>query len=440
MYLIRFGEIGIKSPPVRKRALQQLVQNIKHVLDAHGKQARVWHTRNRVYVDGTEQNLDQELKHIFGIVSFSKVTKIPFTTLQELVTKITPYYTNQVKGKTYGVRVKRTGKHDFTSKEAEKAIATPLYSIAKGVDLTNPDTWVKLEIRDQTAYLIHNTQKGPGGLPTGFEGKALALYSGGIDSPVASWLMLKRGVKLDFIYFDLGDPALIYTSFKKFAQQWCQYQPKFYVVKLKNTLVKLYQIESKYRQILLKTIMYKIASTLNYPALITGESLAQASTQTLTNLAVITTYTDKLVLRPLIGYDKEDTINLAKTIGTYEESIKIPEFCNLATGKVITHAKPHIIKKLMEQFGKLNYSIEKYDLNTPVPQATSSTLAKNQVHIDLDEQGIEDILENIEAFDKHKAYLITCKTGLKAKILAELLKEQGIQATSRAKKDELGEL
>ncbi len=428
VYLIRFGEIALKSTVVRRRAIRQLVTNIQRALSMRGISARVWATWDRVYVEG--ENLESVLSKIFGIVSFSRIVQLKFETKQQLLDWGEELFKQKVKGKRYGVRVRRSGQHDFTSKELEKELGSRLWKYGNGVDLTHPEIWVKLEVKGNVASAIYETYRGPGGIPIGTNGRAIALFSGGIDSPVAAWLAMKRGVRVDFAYVDLGDVRLVYDVFESFAKNWCTYTPRFYLIRLDKTLNRLVQLESKYRQVLLKIIMYKVAEKLNYPALITGEALGQASSQTLQNLSVINSFANSLVIRPLIGLDKQETVEIAKKIGTYDLSIRVPELCNLATGRVVTATKRHIIEEQLELLGEIEFEVSRIKSKTDLKFPPANGIVRKEFDeiIQVDEKNFDEWFAKLFEMDASKSYLFVCKTGLMARILASVLEKVGIRA------------
>ncbi len=428
MYLIRFGEIALKSTSVRKKALRQLVANIQRALSKKGLTARVWATWDRVYVDG--ENLESILSKIFGVVSFSRIVQFRFENMKQLLDWGENLFKEKVKGKRYGVRVRRSGQHDFSSKELERELGSRLWKYGNGVDLTNPEVWVKLEIKGNIASAIYETYQGPGGIPTGTNGRAIALFSGGIDSPVAAWLAMKRGVRVDFAYVDLGDVQIVYDVFNSFAKNWCTYTPRFYIIRIDKTLNRLVRLESKYRQVLLKIVMYRVAEKLNYPAIITGEALGQASSQTLQNLSVINSFTNSLVIRPLIGMDKQETVEIAKRIGTYELSIRVPELCNIATGRVVTATKKHIIQEQLDLLGAVEFEISRVKARSDLLALQISAQAGSEFDeiIRVDEENFDDWFAKLFEMDKSKSYLFVCKTGLMARILASELEKMGIRA------------
>src|SRR5512136_2938490 len=198
MYLIRYSEIALKSPPVRRRWEDVLVSNLQKA-QPECKVRKSW---GRIWLEG---DVDPEkLKKVFGIVSFSKCEHCR---LQDLSSFILRYCdaTGMEKAKSFALRLRRVGNHAFTSQEKTIELADMILERFRHlkVDLDNPDATVYVEIRDNDCYLYRNVIKGSGGLPLGVEGKLVALFSGGIDSPVAAWMMMKRGCKIIPVYADL---------------------------------------------------------------------------------------------------------------------------------------------------------------------------------------------------------------------------------------------
>jgi len=162
------------------------------------------------------------------------------------------------------VRVKRSGQHKFTSLDVARKVGELLKPYSAGVDLENPEVTVELEVRGSVAYLYTRTIRGPGGLPVGVEGKALVLFSGGFDSPVAAWFTAKRGVKVDFLHYYMGSTLSTYYAFqvaKELAFKWLYgYQPVFILVDFTDIISEISRkVEWSYRQVVLRAVMYSVA-------------------------------------------------------------------------------------------------------------------------------------------------------------------------------------
>ena len=333
--LIRVGELFLKSEPVIRIFEKRLRENIKVALKREGIRFKITRTRGRLFVHTKEiKKACDALKTVFGIVSFSPCYHLRTSSLKRIQNFCKRNYDKWIKrGQTFGVKVRRIGDHAYTSQQLAKAVGDV---IDRKVDLSKPDVEVGIEVRDNDCYIYTETIKGLGGLPVGVSGKVLCLISGGIDSPVAAWLMMKRGCKIALIHFH-SFPLLSKRSIEKtkeLAKVLKAYQRriKIYFVPFQSIQTEIKtKVLAKYRIILYRRYMLRIAEAIakreNAKALVTGESLAQVSSQTLENIATIEAVTSMPVLRPLIGMDKSEIIDLAKKIKTYKVSIKPQEDC-----------------------------------------------------------------------------------------------------------------
>lgn len=205
MYLVRYSEIALKSEPVRRRWEDILISNIQKALPG----CRVSKERGRIWL---ASEVDPEaLKRVFGIVSFSECEHCRLEDLRPSLID----YCRQIgmdSARTFALRLKRVGNHKFRSQEKTVELADLILDTFKGlkVNLETPDIELHVEIRDENCYLFKDSIKGVGGLPLGVEGKLVSLLSGGIDSPVATWMMMKRGCKIIPLYIDLfGDQSTL---------------------------------------------------------------------------------------------------------------------------------------------------------------------------------------------------------------------------------------
>ncbi len=384
--LVRYSEIALKGRASRRRMERLLVENVRDALVSNGvKGRRVWAKDARVWVccfrdEGEALKATEHVARVMGVVSVSPVVEYVFDNLEHLVELGREFFKERVKGKVFAVRAHRVGEHDFTSKDVEKLLGEVLLKEgARGVDLENPEYEAFVEVRWGQVYFYDKVVRGPGGLPVGSEGVVLSLFSGGIDSPVASWMMLKRGCRVHLLFFNIGGKPHLEGALrvaKTLADKWMYgYKPKFYVIDIRP-IVQLItsNVPEHYRIIVLRRAMMKLAEKLavktGAEALVTGESLGQVASQTLRNLRVIDDATSMLVLRPLIGFDKQEIVNKAIEIGTYEESKKLQEYCALGVTKPTTRAKLDEARMLEEKSGihelvdKLVELVEEYDLRS----------------------------------------------------------------------------
>ncbi|AOL16048.1 tRNA 4-thiouridine(8) synthase ThiI [Sulfolobus sp. A20] len=328
------GEIALKSPRTRKNFEYTLVNNIKNSL----KVEKIWISQGLIYLETNSDYIDT-LSKMFGVAYFSPIIIYDFSDLHDIVNKAEEVFSEVVKDKTFAVRVKRIGKHNFSSLDAQREIGSRLYRYSRGVNLENPEVEVFLDIRNNKAYLYYKKYKGPRGLPVGIAGKTIVLFSGGIDSPVATWMIMKRGALPVILNFNLGGEIhkRVVNEELSVLKSWSGgHKLKVYMVKGMEVMIKIAKLENrKYNVVLLKRIMYRTAERLaekfNAHSITTGESLSQVSSQTMKNLYVTEYGINMPIFRPLIGFDKEDIIDLARKIGTYEFSIKLPEYCAISS-------------------------------------------------------------------------------------------------------------
>jgi thiamine biosynthesis protein ThiI len=353
MYLVRYSEIALKSEPVRRRWEDVLITNIQKALPG----VKVRKERGRIWLKGSVD--PEKLKKVFGIVSFSEVEHC---ILEELNSYILDFCqrTGLDKAQTFALRLHRVGSHPFKSQEKTIELADLILESFTGlkVNLSAPEATVFVEIRDDDVYLFRDAIKGAGGIPLGVEGKLVALFSGGIDSPVAAWMMMKRGCKILPVYADLE------TFSSSGALQRAQavvevlkaYQPDLKLIIIKDDYL-LRSIEvmrrehlENYTCIICKRRMYHLAESVAKEAgakgIVTGESLGQVASQTLDNLFVLNSAVSMPVYRPLIGFDKVEAEKIAREIGTFEPSIMPAPSCKAVPYKPATKAKLDKVQKI----------------------------------------------------------------------------------------------
>jgi thiamine biosynthesis protein ThiI len=268
------------------------------------------------------------------------------------------------KSTSFAVRARRVGKHEYTSIELARELGARIVEATGArVNLSKPQVEIHVEVRDRDAYIYDEVIRGVGGLPLGTQGKALALISGGIDSPVAAWMMMKRGVDIVALFMDpspLVDERTIkraMASIEKLAA-WKNGAIKTYIAPYGDVLIELLKAEdAKLGCVLCKRAMYRAAQVIaekeKAKALITGESLGQVASQTMENLSVIDGAVTMPVYRPLIGYDKDEIIRLAKEIGTYDVSIMPANCCLGPPLHPETRATPGRVRKAEDEVDAL---------------------------------------------------------------------------------------
>ncbi|MEM5829672.1 MAG: tRNA uracil 4-sulfurtransferase ThiI [Candidatus Aenigmatarchaeota archaeon] len=360
--LIAFGELFLKSERVRNLFLQKLTSNISVFLKKAGVNFKIFPSRERIFIEtGEIKKAEKIIKNVFGISWFADVIFLEGN-LEELLKFIEENHEKWVKKRqTFAIRLKK-GNLKESSEEIIRKVAS---KIERKVDLEKPNVELFLEARKDGWFIYFKKKEGKGGLPVGSGGKALALISGGIDSPVASYLIAKRGSENVWVHFH-SFPLVSNSSIQKvkeLAQVFLRYQPKLkvYFIPFHKIQMKIKAcVEPRYRILLYRRMMLRIAEKVaekeGCDGIVTGESLAQVSSQTLKNLRIIEEVTKLPILRPLVGLDKQEIIELAKKIGTFEISIKPQEdCCTLFTPK---HASAAGNLELVRSFEK-RLNIEK---------------------------------------------------------------------------------
>ncbi|ADZ92738.1 tRNA uracil 4-sulfurtransferase ThiI [Marinomonas mediterranea] len=360
-----FPEITIKSRPVRKAFVKQLRHNIRLVLRKYDDHVVVAGNWDFIEVlsekDDMREDFTNALSNIAGIAHFQYVREFVLTTLDDIVEEAIKSYGDAIKDSVFAVRVRRVGTHDFSSVDAERHIGGCLKARcgALAVRLKNPEVLVPIDIRDNRVWMIEQRVEGLGGYPIGSQDSVLSLISGGFDSTVSSYLTMSRGLKTHFCFFNLGGDAHEIGVKQVSHFLWDKYgsniNVKFVTVPFENVVAEiLTKVDNSEMGVILKRMMLRAASEvmegLNAKALVTGESVAQVSSQTLINLQVIDQVTDNLVIRPLVTMNKQDIIDKAIEIGTEPFAASMPEYCGVISVKPTTRAKMHRIDREESKF------------------------------------------------------------------------------------------
>lgn len=352
--LIKYGELNTKGEN-KKYFINLLKKNLRERFEKDRLDVLIISQYMGMYIEFDEEIKDKVLNvlnHTFGIYSYSEIIKTK-KDIEEIGKALVEIIRNMA-FKTFKVETKRSDKSfPIKSIEISKILGgIILNNYPVKVDVHNPDKIFNIEIKKDFALILGKTYMGLGGYPVGVQKKGLLLLSGGIDSPVAGFLSLKRGIQLDLVYFE----SLPHTSLEarekviNLANKLSLYggDMNLYVVSLTDIQREIYKITKEYGITLLRRMMYRIAERLAIKlkdqAIITGESVGQVASQTLTSLNTINEVTNYLVLRPLASFDKVEVIKIAQKIGTYETSILPYEDC--CTIFVPTHPviNPKLIK------------------------------------------------------------------------------------------------
>lgn len=333
LIIARYGEVGLKSPRVRSRFERKLSSNIKSSFNCEIdiNQARIF-----IFPEKFDEAI-AKLHKIFGIVSFSPA--ISTYSNYEDIEKTLDSYVDKLAEEglinsdtRFAIRCRRVGKHDFSSQElAAFAGSVVVRKLGCPVDLTNPQFEIFLEVREGETYIFHEKIKGPGGLPLGTQGKLISLISSGIDSPVATYLMMKRGCEIIALHFD-NEPYTVPKSRENYELLIDILKSYSSGVSFKSKIVKYGDYLQKCKEdapekmtcILCKSGMYKIAELLakdmNALGVVDGSSVGQVASQTLPNILATRENISIPILSPLIGMDKVEIEKIAKEIGTFDIS------------------------------------------------------------------------------------------------------------------------
>jgi thiamine biosynthesis protein ThiI len=368
--IVKYSEIFLKSCPVYRRFETILINNIRVGFKESSIKAKVSKERGRIYIETKQVKKASEiLKRVFGIVSFSPCYHLKTTEIKKIQDFVKKNHKKWIKeNEKFAVRSKRVGKHEYNSQELAKLIGDV---VDRKVDLKNPDVEIFAEVRNNDCYIYTEKIDGPGGLPLGTAGKVVCLLSGGIDSAVAAWMLMKRGCKLVIIHADMrkkGKKA-IKQIIKKLKMWHMGSDIKVYTYN-QSEILKVFN-ENFYRHtcILCKRMIYRaanrLARKLKIKAILTGESLAQVASQTLDNLMVLDQASELPVFRPLIGMDKIEIINIAKKLGTYEIASEHKENCWAWPTRPKTKSRLDNILKFEKQVEKeINKSLDTLSTST----------------------------------------------------------------------------
>lgn len=343
--MVRYGELALKRGGTRTRFEKALVSNIRTVLSSGSgsapgeeKRFKIRKERGRIFIDSAEPEEHlKKLTKIFGIVSVSLAEKIEFAGKEDIVNKGKQFAEGIGKGETFAIRARRAGEHVFSSQDVARELGALIVETRGAkVDLENPEHEILVEIREKEAYFYKEKLQGCGGLPFGIEGKAVCLISGGIDSPVASWLMMKRGCRPVFVHASLypfGDERgqLKAVESVRILRGYMPSPATLYIIPHGELLEEAMKAAPhKLICLICRRAMLRYANEIarreGALAIVTGESLGQVASQTLQNLNVEDCVSKLPVFRPLIGLDKVEIERFAKKIGTFDASIK-PAMC-----------------------------------------------------------------------------------------------------------------
>ena len=458
-----FPEIMVKGSSAKKQMVGQLYNNLIKLMGEIHKEIAIKKFSDKVEVVAPIEvvaKVRTRLLQTSGIEQVLEALQFDnMMTLDAIKEKVCEICAKEIEGKTFVVRAKRTGSHKFNSSEMERVIGgyTLAHSNAKGVDLHNPEVTVRIELINNQLNIITDKLIGLGGYPIGTQGDILSLMSGGFDSTVASYLTMKRGLKTHFIFFNLGGIAheigvkqVSYYLWNKFG---ASHRVKIISVPFDDVLTEIFRSTPEtYMGVTLKRLMImasqKVAKEMEIDALVTGESVAQVSSQTLRNLALIDEASNMLILRPLSTMNKPEIIDIASKIGTKRFAENMPEYCGVISKNPITHGS---FKRMEREAKRFNYEV----LDKAVADAKSIYVDEviddvtNDAPIEViteltDEHVVIDIRENEECIKtsckmiqipfyklktefkklpQDREYLLYCDKGVMSQLHAQYLRD-----------------
>ena len=466
-----FPEIMIKSDSVRKRFIKILTSNIRNVLLRETENVAV--IRNWDFIEVRAKVAEEApmvldlLQRTPGIHHILEVEEYPFETMHDIFEQTLVQVRSQLEGKTFCVRVRRKGKHEFRSLDVERYVGGGLNQHIESarVKLTQPDVTIRIDIEHDKMLLVKARHEGLGGYPIGTQEDVLSLISGGFDSGVSSYMLIRRGSRVHYCFFNLGGAAHEIGVKQMAYHIWSRYSTshkvRFVAINFENVVGEILEkVDNGQMGVVLKRMMVraasKVAQRFDIQAIVTGEALGQVSSQTLTNLRLIDKAADALVLRPLITHDKEQIIAMAKTIGTDDIAKSMPEFCGVISKNPTVKA---IESRILEEEGHFNFDVleeavqqaQYLDIREIAQQTeqevtsveTTSELGENDVILDIrspeeTEESpftLEGVTVKVFPFyklssqfgslDQSKQYLLYCQRGVMSKLQALYLKENG---------------
>ncbi len=474
LFVIRlFPEIIIKSRPVRRRFIKQLRRNLRTLLKRVDPQASVtgdWDILEAELSSDDprlrERALDV-LRNTPGIELIREARRMPLPDFDGILAELKRSYGSRLPGRTFAVRCNRQGRHAFRSIDVERqAGATLLRDCgARGVDLDNPEVTVRVDIRQDQLYVVEAEHRGLGGYPLGTQDPVLSLMSGGFDSAVSSFQCIRRGMMTHFLFFNLGGKAHEVAVKEVALYLWMRFgasqRVRFISVPFEDVVEEIAtKVDNSQMSVVLKRMMFRaadrVAREMDIQAIATGESVAQVSSQTLSNLAVIDQVSETMVLRPLAMTDKQEIIDIARRIGTERFSRDIPEYCGVVSLKPTTRARAHrleaeearmdpavlehavearqvqVIDRLAENLGQETVEPPEYHR---VPEGATVLDIRHPDEVELqplempgvqvEEMPFYRLHNAFEEMDNNHQYLLYCDKGMMSRLHASHLQDAG---------------
>ncbi|MCT2388161.1 tRNA uracil 4-sulfurtransferase ThiI [Erwinia pyrifoliae] len=468
-----FPEITIKSQSVRLRFIKILTGNIRNILKPFDETLAVVRHWDNIEVRAKDESkraaIVAELTRIPGIHHVLAVEDRAYTDVHHIFEQALEMNRERIAGKTFCVRVKRRGQHEFSSQDVERYVGGGLnqHVASAQVQLNRPQVTVNLEIEDDRLILVTARYEGIGGYPIGTQEDVLSLISGGFDSGVSSYMLMRRGCRVHYCFFNLGGAAHEIGVRQVAHYLWKRYgsthRVRFVAINFEPVVGEILEkVDDGQMGVVLKRMMVRAASQIaeryGVQALVTGEALGQVSSQTLTNLRLIDNASDTLILRPLISHDKEHIIKLSREIGTEDFARTMPEYCGVISKSPTVKAVKAKIEQEEQNFDfaildrmveeATNVDIREIAEKTEeevVEVETVASFSDNDVILDIrsaDEQEARPLeLDGVVVkslpfyklatqfgdLDQSKSWLLYCERGVMSRLQALYLHEQGFK-------------
>lgn len=455
------ADVTTKSPKTRGRFVRRISDNLRRGLATAGLEGRIRTGYGRMYLEFDDPRALAVARRTFGVLSVSPCREVPVRTLDDVVRAGHELMSARVTGKTFGVRARvRDRTLGFDSNAVNHALGAALRPLGR-VRLDDPDVRVQVEVRTGRAWFFTDVIPAEGGIPVGEGGRAVVLLSGGFDSAVAAWLLLRRGVACDFVCCRLGGDAHarpVLAIANHLSMQWAPgIASRLAIVPFEDVVAEMQRVVApRFWQLVLKRLMYRVAESCAHRvgahAIVTGESLGQVSSQTLSNLRAIEGAATLPILRPLISQDKNEIVALARHIGTETMCAGVTEYCALDAPKPATRSTA---EQLAREEAKLGLDVASLGAGTALlslptgfdddrdglevdhvpegaqildlrsPPSRSERPVEGAVPIDA-----LDVLEHPERLDARIPHVVVCDAGLRSAWFVRRLRALGLRAFS----------
>jgi len=357
-FVVHYSEVALKGNN-RPEFVKALRRNINKSLTGIDHQTVLADGRFMVAAEGDGAGVARRLSRVFGVSWVAPVSTVK-PDYQEILTTVLGSAAS-APGRSFKIDPRRSDKSfPLTSQElATKLGAEVVGATGKTVDLSNPDVAIHVDLIRGNALVYTDKLRGPGGLPIGTAGRVMHLFSGGIDSPVAAWLLMKRGCRPVYVHFYLGPSpkTALESKITKLVKVLSDYSGKITIVLLSFAEYQLAtagghpDLEPSLFRRFMRMTAEALAPRFGASAIATGDSLSQAASQTLWNIASFDDGSSLPILRPLLTYDKEEIVSLAKSIGTYELSLEeYMDCCAIITRHPRTKVRSDIIAEYVRRF------------------------------------------------------------------------------------------